>query len=134
MEQKRKEIILPSGAKLGIALSTFSTSKELSKALLSELKVLKIDGSLELDYNFVKDILCTAIESDKIEQAILKCAERATYNGSRIDEDTFEPEEARQDYIPFLKEVAMLNIAPFMKNLSAELKQFIAIVPGLSQE
>ena len=111
---------LPSGAELVIQLAPFTDSRELYQAMMEEAKGLKIEGKTDLDYNFFKDIFCTALSSKKIEKAVWKCAAKATYNSLRVTEETFEPAEARQDYLPFLFEVAQVNVEPFMKDLYAK--------------
>lgn len=112
-------IKLPSGAELRITLAPFADSKALYQAMLEEMKVLKIDPSAQIE-NLVKDIFCIGLSSQKVEAALKVCLARATYNKIRIDENTFEPEEARQDYIPLCFNVATENIRPFMKSLYAE--------------
>lgn len=119
---------LPSGAELKVTLAPFDDAKVLSQCFLKEMRGVKIDGAMEIDYNFVKDIICTALYSPEIEVALWQCMKRATYNGLKIDKETFEPEEARQDYVEVCKEVALKNVAPFTKNLSVGLSQVMELV------
>jgi hypothetical protein len=108
---------LPSGAELRITLAPFSDSKALYQAFLEEIKGLKVESSTEIDTNFIKDIFCVGLASKKFEVALWKCMERALYNNLKITENTFEPVEARQDYMLVCFEVAKENIAPFTKTL-----------------
>lgn len=108
---------LPSGAELRITLAPFSDSKALYQAFLEEIKGLKVESSTEIDTNFIKDIFCVGLASKKLEVALWKCMERALYNNLKITEATFEPVEARQDYMLVCFEVAKENIAPFTKTL-----------------
>lgn len=114
-----KIIDLPSGAKLEIALAPFKDAHDLQKALAKEMKEVKIAGGMDItDENLIKDVICTALSSDKIIEAVFVCMKRCTYNGLKITLDTFESEEARGDYYVACMEVAKENILPFLKGLS----------------
>lgn len=115
--EKNKELTLPSGAVLKITLAPFADGKDLQVALLQELSGISIDMTADVRA-FYKDLFCVSFSSPKVEKALNKCLERATYNSKRIDAQTFEPIEAREDYMVVLWEVALHNILPFMKNLS----------------
>jgi hypothetical protein len=115
-----RTVKLPSGAELKIGLAPFSESNALFKAVGAELKSLKVTFDTELDVNLLKDIVCSAVASDKIEGCIWDCMKKCVYNDSRITKETFEPEEARQDYYVALLEVAKENLIPFTKSLSAQ--------------
>lgn len=124
---------LPSGARLKISLSPFAVARDLYQAALEELKHLKLDPEAEVDANFYKDLFCTGLASKKIEKAIWKCMEKALYNDLKITEDTFEPEEARDDYFAVMFEVAKVNIHPFAKDLSAKYGHLLALVKNSPQ-
>ena len=113
-------LILPSGAKLDITLSPFTISRALYQAILEEGKLLKIDAKTEIDVNFYKDLFCSGLSSKKIEACLEECMKRVAYNGRKIDGETFEPIEARGDYMTVCFEVAKRNVLPFMKNLSQQ--------------
>lgn len=115
-----KEVSLPSGAKLNITLAPFKDSRALYQAILEEAKVLKLDPTAEIDVNLYKDLVCLGLSSKKIEACLWKCMERATYDGLKMTEDTFEPETARDDYMTVCFEVAKENIQPFTKSLYAQ--------------
>lgn len=117
------DIKLPSGAVLKITLSPFAISKNLFEAVTEEIKLLKLDPQAELDFDLCKNLFCTGFSSKKIDAALQECMKRATYNGVKLTEDTFEPEDARQDYVTVCLEVALLNLRPFTKNLFAELSR-----------
>lgn len=112
---------LPSGAVLKLSLAPFAEAKELYQAVLSEVKNVKTSMDQEIDINMFKDLLCTGFSSKKIEDAMAPCLRRCTIDGLKIDEQTFEPEERRQDYVIVYWEVARANIFPFLKSLYAEL-------------
>jgi hypothetical protein len=127
---KPTTIKMPSGATLVVALASFAESKELYQVMMKEGKTLKIDGKTDLDYNFFKDGLCAFLSSKEVEAALWECMKRCTYNKMKIDEDTFEPEEAREDYMIVMYEVAMANLKPFLKGLSAQFGTLIGEILG----
>jgi hypothetical protein len=115
-----KVVQLPSGAELKIALAPFSEANALFKAIGAEMKNLKVEFDTEIDVNLLKDLVCSAVASDKIESCIWDCIKKSLYNDLKITKDTFEPVDARQDYYVVLFEVAKENLAPFTKSLSAQ--------------
>ena len=119
---KNKEITLPSGATLKITLAPFAEGKALHAAFLEELGSLKVDGEAEA-WNLYKDMFCMGFSSKKIDKALEACLKRVLYNNKHIDDQTFEPVEAREDYMVVLLEVAQHNLAPFLKNLSLALSR-----------
>jgi len=116
---------LPSGAELVITLAPFADSKTLYQAVLEEMKDLKLDPEAEIDVNLFKQFFCVGFSSKKIEAALWECFKRVTYNGLKVSKDTFEPEEARDDYFMVCIEVAKANIAPFVKSLYAQYSQVL---------
>lgn len=111
---------LPSGAELKVSLAPFSEANALFKAVSAEAKNLKVSFETDVDVNLLKDIVCAAVSSDKIEACIWDCMKKSLYNGLKMSKETFEPEEARQDYYVVLLEVAKDNLLPFTKSLSAQ--------------
>lgn len=120
MEGQSKVVALKSGKKLEITMGAFSESKRLYLAVASELKTIKVDGADEFGANLIKDLLCTAIDSQKITDALEPLLRRCTYDGLRIKntEETFEPVSAREDFNEVCAEVIKENVGPFTKNLS----------------
>lgn len=115
-----REVKLPSGAKLTIQVAPFKESRALYQAILEEFKGVKLDSKAEIDTNMWKDLFCIGLSSKKIESALSDCMKRVLYNGVRVDEDTWEPVEARDDYMTACFEVAKDNVAPFTKSLYAQ--------------
>jgi hypothetical protein len=100
------DFITPSGVKLEISLSDYSTCFD----LLREVRRAQKNGSVEtID-------VCIDPAVDKL---IFKCLERATYNGLRINRDTFESEQARGDYFFISDKVLDVNLHPFVSRLSS---------------
>lgn len=121
-----KKVTLPSGKELEIHIPSFQEAHRLQKAIAKEAKSLKIDASMELDANFFKDLVCSAIASDEITDSLNACLKRCLYDGKRIDKDTFEDEDARGDYFMIYYEVIQEALRPFVKGLSSK---FGAIFP-----
>lgn len=119
----KEKITLPSGATLEVSLSPFHIGRTMYQAVAEELKQMRVSDKDEIGAGFFKDLFCSALSSKKIEDAVWECMKRATYNSLRITMDTFEPAEARQDYMMACYEVARVNIEPFTKSLSAQFAQ-----------
>lgn len=124
-------IELPSGAKLDVKLAPFSDSKALLQAFLEEIKAVKMAADTQLDVNLFKDLFCAGFSSPKVEAALTVCMNRCLYNGLRIDRETFESAEARQDYMLACFEVAKENVAPFTKGLYAKYSTLLASLKDL---
>ena len=121
---------LPSGAELEITPAPFKEAKALYMAVADELKGLRLNPEAEVDVNFFKDLFCTGLASKKIETALADCMKRVTYNGLKITDDTWEPLDARQDYLTACFEVAKENISPFTKSLSAQFGDVLQKLKG----
>jgi hypothetical protein len=124
-----KQVKLDSGATLGITPSPFLDAKDLYQAVLRELRGIPIKTKDELGELF-KNFFVVGFSSLDVERCLWKCFERCTYDGGKgalkIDKDTFEPVEARQDYMKVCLEVARENIDPFVKSLYAEYRTLLA--------
>lgn len=113
-----KELTLPSGATLRITLPPFAVSKTLYLAVLAEAQQLNIKPGGATDPNLYKDMFTLGFSSKKVEVALADCMKRALYNNKHIDESTFEPESAREDYMTVCLEVALVSLTPFTKHLT----------------
>lgn len=120
-----KVVELSSGAKLTVKLAPFADSRTLYQAILEEAKDIRLNPNDEVDVNFFKDGFCAFLSSKKVEAALDKCMQRCLVNELKIDKDTFESEERREDYFTVVTEVAMHNIAPFTKSLYAKLSPIV---------
>lgn len=119
MESKGREVVLPSGRKLVIGNSPFAISKALYQSVLEEF------GNLEISMDegvpsLVKNIFCLGFSSKKIERCLDDCLKRVTVDSIRVNEETFEKVEHRQDYLDVCYEVALENLLPFTKSLYAK--------------
>lgn len=117
-----QDVALPSGATLKITISPFLIANALFQATLEETKAMDISASTDV-VSMVKEIFCASFSSQKMHKALQECMKRALYNDKRIDADTFEPIEAREDYLTVCAEVALANLRPFTKHLASELKR-----------
>ena len=126
-----REVKLPSGALIRIQPAPFKASKALYQSLLVELKAVSLDLKSELA-SLYKDLLCTAFSSPVVEAALWDCMKCCTYDSAgakiKVTESTFEPVEARGDYLIACVEVAKDNIAPFMKSLYAVYQDLAGMV------
>jgi hypothetical protein len=130
MDHGSKIVLLPSGAELTITLAPFKDGKALYQAVLEEVKSLTLDPDANVDVNLWKDLFCTGFSSKKIDAALDACFKRVLYNKLRVDDNTWEPASARQDYMQSCIEVAKENLAPFVKGLSAE---FLTVFQALKE-
>lgn len=122
-----KEIVLPSGAKLQILTITFVEAKALYQAILEEARTMSLSASTDFAA-MIKDLFCIGFSSKKIESALKVCLSKCLYDGLKIDDGTFEPLQAREDYSIVCIEVIEDTIRPFTKGLSVKLGQ---LVPAL---
>lgn len=125
-----REVKLPSGAVLKITPSPFGVAKALYQAILKEVKGVKMNSKMEM-VELYKELFCLGFSSPEVEERLLKCFERCTYNSGngdlKIDDQTFEPLKARDDYMQTCMEVAKENVLPFVKSLYAEYQRALAL-------
>jgi len=116
---------------LKIGVSPFEVSKALYQAILEEAKAVAFVSTTEMA-SVYKDIFCVGLSSKKIEACLWECFKKCIYNSGKgdlkIDKDTFEPVEARSDYVAVCIAVAKENIDPFVKGLYAEYSQFFEMI------
>lgn len=127
-----KEIELPSGRKIEITPAPFSEAKRLYQSLASEFMRLDIRETDEMG-NLIKNVLCLGISSAVVDSALSPCIKRCTYEGRKIVEDTFEPVEAREDYLDVCYEIAKENVQPFMKSLFAQFRVISGTLESIQQ-
>lgn len=117
-------ITLKSGASLAVTMAPFSAGNRLMKTVARELA--GVDFNLDLrsfeqlssqDANVLKNVVFQIIQSDAVEAALADCMKKCLYNEQRITPATFEPEDARPDYLPVAWEVMKANLRPFFSGL-----------------
>jgi hypothetical protein len=83
----------------------------------------------------VKDLLLRSFASKQIEACLWVCFQKCQYNNGngdlKIDKDTFEKQESRQDYVNVCIEVAEENISPFVKSLYAVWLQTVTMIESV---
>jgi len=121
-----KKIRLPSGAELSLNLAPFADALNLKQVLASEAIGIPISKDLD-HFELIKLLACTGFSSKAIEAALQPCLKVCLYNGTRIDSKTFEPVDARQDYLPILIAVIKENVEPFMKGLLSEYGSLVSL-------
>ncbi len=117
-----REVKMPSGAILKVNPAPFSEAKALYKAILAEVKDIKLASSTELA-NVFKDVFCAGFSSEKIEVPLAKCMLRCLYNDEPVKDSCFEKVDSREDYMQVCLEVAKENLLPFGKDLYALFKK-----------
>ena len=118
------KIDLPSGAKLDITLLPFDEAWSIVQTITKVLERINVDLSrVDLtnidatDIINLKSPLCAILSSNEILDAAKICFKRATYNGLKIDGQTFEKKASRCDFLPVVFHVLKENISPFFSNL-----------------
>lgn len=123
-----REVVLPSGATLKVTAAPFAASKALYQALLRELRGVDASSYSAL----LQQVFCSGFSSPEIEACLWECFKRCSYDGGagdlKIDKDTFEPLERRQDYMDVCIEVAKENVLPFVNRLYAEFQKYLLMV------
>ncbi len=134
-------VILPSGRSLVIGLAPLQVAGKLRRVVASELlkvdvqvESLKIDMKLDVTkvdsktLNTIKNIICTALASEAVENCFFECALRSTIDGEKITRESFERPETRGDFLPAAAEVIRANLAPFFAGLSLS-----SLIPGMGK-
>lgn len=131
---KFREVKLPSGAVLKVKAAPFSDAKALYHAVLEEGKDVDISNKVEMP-SLLKSVFLAGFASKKIEECLWACFEKCIYNYGKgdlkIDKDSFEPVQNREDYAKICLEVAEENIRPFVKGLYAEYLQILMMIESI---
>lgn len=127
----------PSGAQVEITLSDYGTSYDLFKSVLcairkggvgskiGDIQATDIEAFQQMDLKGLgglADMVIDVLNSKEVEGLVFKCMERCSYDGERINRDTFEPEARRGDFLFVAFEVMKVNVLPFLSHLSSGLK------------
>ncbi len=110
-----RKVTLPSGAELDVHVAPFKDAKNLFQVVLKEWTGASLGTFSVVDGGTA--MFAAAFSSPEVEKMLWPCLVRSLYNGAKIVPDTFEPDEARQDFIPVCLEVVQDNILPFTKGL-----------------
>ena len=138
----KQETTLKSGIVLRLQVATFKQSMRLLKVVVNEIKAvdlgivvngqidLKKLQSMDLPVDAIKNVVCQMIGSDAVDKALSECMGVCLYDGEKITAETFESENARQDYLPVAWEVMQVNLLPFFSGL--DLKSLGSSTPAES--
>lgn len=111
-----REFTLKSGAKVVVTPSSFKDAM----ALVRAIRKAAFGMSKETD------LADAIIISEEVQDAIFKCAAKATYNGTRITPEIFDDltagAEARKDYFEIFNCVAKANVDDFFERASSASK------------
>ncbi len=136
MEYLKKK--LESGAEIDVQPASFQDANKLLKTVMREAEKIQINlgvsgasslASLLKDeakddiLNTIKNAIARVISSEEIESALWPCMSRVTYNGQKVTKETFDNPDARQDFLPLMKEVLGYNLRPFFKGLNLSFMQ-----------
>ena len=115
-----KKLTLPSGRILEVGLSPWETGENLYQTIAGELLKMVSSAHQELDESFILKIGLLVVSSKEVKRDIWACTPKCLIDGERLTRDHFEDEAHRDDYLLAMKEIAMVNIMPFMKSLYAQ--------------
>lgn len=123
------EIQLPSGSVLKVTPLPFQEAVEVKQMIADELSRIEVDLSginivkiTEVDVLRFSKPMMQILSNKKIATMAQRCFKRCTYNGIKIDENTFEDVAARQDYLPCCFHALRENLTPFFASLLSSLK------------
>lgn len=134
-----QEITLKSGNKLKFGAASFIDCIRLVNVIARAFSQrgfnIKLDRDTEISFTglfgknpeaFIKGLMDVIFE-EFVMDLVFKCAEKCVYiqNGvsMKINQDTFEKEEARADFYEIMYKIAYENVKPFFGNLLTVLSQ-----------
>lgn len=117
-----------------INTASFKDAANLKKAAMKcllnvdILKNINIENLQGLDSTKVFDALGQLIVnmdvSEDFEKAVFACLSNCLYDGFKINMQLFDDlESAREDYYEIISKCCEVNLSPFFRSLSSELKQ-----------
>jgi hypothetical protein len=130
-------ITLKSGATFQGSVAPFEDADELAKIVARELLAVNFDletvNFADLsgkDVNILKNVAFQLLASKTLSAQLWKCMKRCLLDGQSITKESFDAEEARQNYYPVAWEVMKLNLRPFFKGL--DLSSLTSVAPASS--
>ena len=119
-----KEVKLKSGKVLGLGDTPFPDSWALFQAFLRCMDGVDVQNKDQFDFA----LNAAFLSSPEVERCLWTCLGRCLYGGVKITKDTFEPVDARPDFIEVCLECAQENVTPFIPALFLGLKRLSAMV------
>lgn len=129
-----REVKLPSGATLTVVPAPFAEAKKLFQAVMGEIRAVPVTSGGTDAGDALKNLFAQGFASPVVDAMLQPCLGRCLYNGQKITGETFEPETARQDYVPVCLEVASENVLPFGSALFAAFSQAFAGITSAYQK
>lgn len=127
--ETKKNTTLASGAELVLHLADFKNSTALNRALMNAAS----KANMDIDIGDIKSngmsaladlapMFMTIAGSEEVEDAIIGCLNRSTWNNSRISVELFDDNpNARGDFYEIAIECVKFNSQVFMKALLSKL-------------
>jgi hypothetical protein len=126
-----KEVKLPSGSVLKIGNIPFELANNLKKVVLKELNHLNVKTDIQV-MELCKNYICMTFSSDEVEKCLWECFKKCSYDCGKgelkIDKDSFESAQAREDFTAIQIAVAEECLFPFLKSLYALSLRLLALV------
>lgn len=121
-----KEFTASSGASVQIGVAGWEATMRLKNAAFRELAKVGLDIkgmklSKDMDISGLISAFLAVESSPEVYEALWPCLEKSLYNSKKITKNTFEPEEARQDYYEILLEFLKVNFTPFLPKVALKL-------------
>ena len=116
------EFKAPSGAKVTIGAASWGDVTTLRRAMTQHLS-----EGLTKDTN-VMQLALKVESSEDVYNAVFACLSRCTYNDQKITPATFEPENAREDYMDIVCACIDKNLEPFKKKHPSQLLTFLGVL------
>jgi hypothetical protein len=123
---------LPSGADFEVTVLDFEPAFEISQTVSRFIGLLEVDlkgldvdkwkGISDIDIAAIKRPLSQVLSNAEIRKAGDKCLVKCTYNGQRVTAKTWEPIEARKDYLYAMFHALKDNVTPFFEGAFSSLK------------
>jgi hypothetical protein len=120
---------LPSGAYLDVTPLSYAQAWEVAQTVIKVVEKVQLDlrgidfeSLLATDIIAFKGPLCAILGSPEMNNAVKLCFNRCSYNQVRIDDKTFEPVDARGDYLFAAFYALRENVYPFFGSLVSFLK------------
>lgn len=111
------EFTAKSGAKVVINLAPWGDAKRLKAAILKEVATSGLKLDMEADASALVIALLSVDSSEAVDNALWPCLVRCTRDASKIVPNTFDGEDARQDYYEIVSQCVMVNLRPLVEGL-----------------
>ena len=131
------EFVAASGAKVVINTAPFKDVMALKSAIGKELANSSFNLPLDMSLKNLKDVdfdiaafgklILLVDSSEEVNKHLFSCLARCLRNDEKITLNTFEIEDARQDYYEIVISCLKVNLSPFLKALISQLPQIAAV-------